>query len=367
MAAKMLPADPLGWLLESGEPSACWIALTHLCDRDAADAGVRKAKQALLADAGTQELIGRLPDWEKGVTASGHNSPQYAPNLLHLLADLGLGAGDHPRLERFLDHLLAHQDEEGRFQAKSKWRGQSKAQWGGLLCDTHCITEALVRFGRAGDPRTQRALERMAADCAETAQGWGWPCRPDPVSKFRGPGRKGDFCPQVTLEALRTFARLPASQRPPRILEAARTALRAWRLRGEEKPYLFGHGRQFKTMKWPAFWYGAWWALDALSRYPVLWSGHGAKPEDRRALTELTACLIAYNVGPDGRVVPSSCFQGFATHSFGQKKSASAFATARVLVVLRRLEALAEQIAAVDVRALGSSKGGKGTALPPRD
>ncbi len=364
---KILPADPLGWLLESGEPSARWIALTHLCDREAADAEVRKAKKALLADAGTQELIGRLPDWEKGITASGHNSPQYAPNLLHLLADLGLGAGDHPRIERFLDQLLAHQDEEGRFQAKSKWREQRTAQWGVLLCDAHCIAEALVRFGRAGDPRTRRALERMTADCIETAQGWAWPCRPDPATKFRGPGRKSDFCPQVTLEALRAFARLPAAQRPSRILDAARTALRAWRVRGEEKPYLFGHGRQFKTVKWPAFWYGAWWVLDTLSRYPALWSGRGAKPEDRRAMAELAACLVAYNVGPAGRVVPRSCFQGFVEHSFGQKKSPSAFATARLCAVLRRLDALAGDIEKLDVRSLGSSKGGKGTAVPPAD
>jgi hypothetical protein len=171
----------------------------------------------------------------------------------------------------------------------------------------------------------------------------------------------------VTLEALRTFARLPDARRPPRILDAARTALRAWRVRGEEKPYLFGHGRQFKTVKWPAFWYGAWWVLDTLSRYSALWRGRGAKPEDRRAIAELAACLIAYNAGPAGRVVPHSCFQGFAVHSFGQKKSASAFATARLCVTLRRLETLADDIASVDVRSLGSSKGGKGTAVPPRD
>jgi hypothetical protein len=132
------------------------------------------------------------------------------------------------------------------------------------------------------------------------------------VTKFRGPGRYSDFCPQVTLEALRTFARLPAANRPAWILDAARTALRAWRVRREEKPCLFGHGRQFKKVKWPPFWYGAYWVLDTLSRYPGLWSGRGARPEDRQAIAEMAACLVAYNVGPDARVVPQSCFQGFA-------------------------------------------------------
>jgi hypothetical protein len=153
---RLLPADPRPWLLESGEPAARWVTLTRLLDREGDDPEAKKAKEASLADPGTRELIGRLHDWEKGITASGHNSPQYTPNLLHLLADLGLGAGDHPRIERFLGQLLAHQDEEGRFQAKSKWRGQERGRWGALLCDAHCIVEALVRFGRAEDPRTRR-------------------------------------------------------------------------------------------------------------------------------------------------------------------------------------------------------------------
>jgi hypothetical protein len=136
-------------------------------------------------------------------------------------------------------------------------------------------------------------------------------------------------------------------------------------MRWEEKPYLFGHGRQFKVVKWPAFWYGAFWVLDTLSGYPGLWRGRSARPEDRRSLAEIAACLVAYNVGPDGKVIPRSCFKGFEGFSFGQKKSPSAFATARLCIILRRLGSLAGDIAAVDVRALTSSKGGAGTAVPP--
>jgi hypothetical protein len=52
--------------------------------------------------------------------------------------------------------------------------------------------------------------------------------------------------------------------------------------------------------------------------------------------------------------------------SFGQKKTPSGFATARVLAVLHRLDDLADDAATVDVTALSSSKGGTGSALPPR-
>jgi hypothetical protein len=89
-------------------------------------------------------------------------------------------------------------------------------------------------------------------------------------------------------------------------------------MRGVEKPYQFGHGRQFKIIKWPPTWYGAHALLDTVSRYPQLWRGANADPEDVRSLAELAACLVAYNVSLD-----------------------------------------------VDVAALASSKGGRGTALPP--
>ena len=348
-----------------GEPAARWVWLTSVLDRPEDDAEVMATRRDALADPGTQELIARLPDWEKTIV-KGHNRPDFALNLLHLLADMGVRGGDDPKIEALLDAVLAHQEENGRFASFGQSFRSRQVAWGALLCDSHAIIEALVRFGRAEDPRTIRGLARLAADLSETAQGLGWLCIPHTVSGERGPGRKGDFCPQVTLEALRTFARLPADRHPVGLLDAARTALRAWRVRGEEKPYLFGHGRQFKTVKWPTLWYDVHWVLDTLGRYPELWRGSTARAEDRQALAELAACLIAYNFNPDGTVTPRSCYQGFERFSFGQKKAPSPFATARLRAVLHRLDDLREDIRAVDVLKLGSSKGGTGVAQPPR-
>ena len=262
--------------------------------------------------------------------------------------------------------MLAHQEESGRFAAFGETFHTHEVSWGVVLCDSHAVIEVLVRYGRADDPRTARGLERMAADLVQTAQGPGWLCLPHSTMGWRGPGRKVDFCPQVTLEALRTFARLPADKRPAGVLDAARAALRAWRMRGEEKPYMFGHGRQFKTVKWPTCWYDVHWVLDTLGRYPELWRGSAARPEERQALAELAACLIAYNFAPDGTVTPRSCYQGFERFSFGQKKAPSPFATARLRAVLHRLDDLREDIRAVNVLKLGSSKGGTGMAQAPR-
>ena len=236
--------------------------------------------------------------------------------------------------------------------------------WGSLPCDTHLITDVLIRYGRADHPAVRRALQRITADLQTTTQGPAWTCIPDPAVGFRGPGRTGDICPQVTLEALRAFSRLPDADRPDGLDEVAGTMVAVWRHRGDHQPYMFGHGVRFKTVKWPALWYSAYGMLDTLGRYPTVWrSGTGAT---RRALAELVACLIAYNVAPDGTVTPRSVYRGFTRYSFGQKKHPSPIATALVAAVVRRFSDLADDIAQIDVTRLGSSKGGTGTPVAPR-
>ncbi len=390
---RLLGADPVDWLLASPEPGARWLTLTGILGLPADDPAVVAAHAAVVADPAVGTLLGRLPDWEAENEISGHDRPLYAPNLLGLLADMGIAAGEDPRVERVLDAMLCHQDEEDRFQSFGRLRASEPA-WHSLLCDSHAIVEVLLRFGRRGDPRVKRAMERMGADLADLAQGRAWPCRPEPSSSFRGPGRKADFCPLVTLQALRAFSYLPAEERPGWLIDVARVSLRAWLERGSEKPYMFGHGRQFKRVKWPATWYNALTALDAVGRYPELWAptelraddasaddarAGDSRPEDVRAIAEIAACLIAYNVDPaTGTVTPRSCYQGFEEFSFGQKKEPSPYATARVLAALAPVAGgppgggrtgvgadLTEAIAAVDVLTLSSSKGGTGTALGP--
>lgn len=357
--------DPVPWLLDTGDPAARWVTLVQVLDRPRDDPAVRESHAAVLGSPLTLDLLARLPDWAAPTGVSGHNSPAFAPNLLNLLAETGVEAGELAPVERLLDDMLDHQEEDGRFASLGAVRSGEAPVWGALLCDSHAVLEVLVRFGRADDVRVRAGLARMAADLAQTAQGPAWPCLPHSVTGWRGPGRRGDFCPMVTLEALRTFARLEPSARPDGLLDAARTSLRAWRERGAEKPYQFGHGIQFKTVKWPATWYGAYAVLDALGRYPELWREDG-REEDARSLAEITACLVAHNVAPDGTVTPRSTYRGFEQHSLGRKKQPSPLATALLLAVLHRLDDLAPLAAAVDVTRLTSSKGGAGTAIPPR-
>lgn len=362
----LLGSDPRPWLLESDEPTARWVVLTQLLDRPADDPDVVLTHAAVLEDPGTADLIGRLGHWGDDTGASGHHSPNYQPNLLQLLADMGVGHGDHPDVDQMVEAMLGRHDQAGHFEAFGKVRGIAGPVWSSLLCDTHVITEVLIRFGFRDHPAVAGAVGRMSDDLSETEQGRAWPCIPDPVGHFRGPGRKNDFCPQVTLEALRTLARLPEKRQPPQLLEVARVAVGAWRNRLVEKPYMFGHGYRFKTVKWPAFWYDLHWVLDTLGRYPPLWTGPTSEVADRRALVEMLACLVSYNFDVSGRVTPRSCYKGFEAFSFGQKKRPSPFATARLAAVVRRFGDLATEAAGVDVHTLGSSKGGSGVPVAPK-
>lgn len=348
------------------------MTLTRLAGAPAGAPEVSAAHQAVLEEPCTRGLLALLSDWEADDAMTGHDKPLLATNVLDLLGAMGVGADDDPRIGRLLDQFLAHVDEDGRFQMFAAERGGDTPRWRALLCDTHAIADVLLAFGRGDDARVRRALETSIADLRATEQGRAWPCRPSSGDRWRGPGRARDCCPQTTLEALRAFSRLPAAERPPEIAEAARTILGIWRSRGSQKPYMFGHGRQFKQVKWPPTWYGAYEVVDTLGRLPEVWDGSASRREemaptaDRKALAEIAACLLAYNVSSDGTVTPLSTFKGFEAYSFGQKRHPSPFATALLWAALKRLEPIAEQIAAVDVLALASSKGGTGVAMPPR-
>lgn len=363
-ALDLLGDGVVEWLLASREPSAVFITRTRVLGQPDSDPDVQFTRAAVLAEGRVAHLIDALPVW--GVDEfSGHDSPNFLPNLLGLLHDLGIREGDFPRVDEALDALLSHQDSQGRFESYGRYHG-SEPRWGALLCDTHAIAGALLRFGRGGDPRVARALERAASDLADTPQGPAWRCEPDKRTLFRGPGRKADVCPQVTLEALRAFSYLPPEARPAAAGRAAHTPLEVWRRRAEERPYMFGHGYQFKSVKWPNLWYDVLGMVETIGRYPEVWSGPDARPEDRQAVAELAACLVAYNTDADGRVVPRRAYRGFEEFSFGQKKEPSPTATALVAAALARLTDLADEIEDIDVTALGSSKGGSGSPVPPK-
>ncbi|MCU0722255.1 MAG: hypothetical protein MUC63_01315 [Planctomycetes bacterium] len=333
----LLEADPRPALLASDEPFARFVALTAVLGAPEDGAEARAARKAVVADARVRALVDRLPDWESGFAFSGHNSPGFPPNILRLLHAMGVRAGDFGAVDRMLEAMARHQADDGRYLTPGGTTGAKGGvpAWASLPCDHFAIAESLLLFGRRDARGMRAALARVRDALVETAQGPGWPCVPDPVAKWRGPGRKNDACLQATVEALRLFGLVPAAERPRGIADAGRTLLRAWRNRKKEKPYMFGHGPRFVAGKWPPTWYDASAALEALSPHGDVWTGKRSADEDRRSATEIVRAL-ATNFGLDGFVTPQSCYKGFETYSFGQKMRPSPWATARLCGILRR-------------------------------
>lgn len=362
--AGVVPSGLRERLKSSPEPAARWVVLTGLEQRATDDPEVAGAHADVLADPATRELLGRLHPWDEWRPVGGHDKPEYVPNLLRLLADRGIGAPDDGRIRQLHESMLSHQADDGRFLHLGRLRDGSEV-WASLPCDHHAITEVLLRAGWLGDPRLDRALGILESRLSATAQGPAWFCEPDPQVRFRGPGRKGDACPQVTVEALRVFSLVPPDRRPPSLADSVRTTLGIWRRREQERPYMFGHGRQFKRGKWPALWYSAFSVVDAVGRYPEVWDGPDADPADRRALAELAACVVAYNFDGSGGVTPHSVYRGMEFDSLGQKRRTSDLAAALLAVALTRLEPLADDVHQIDPTRLGSSLGGSGSPLLP--
>lgn len=256
----MFGEDPRPWLLASDEAPAHWVTLTGLLARSDVDPDVRAAREAAVRSPMVDDLIAGLPLWGEDGTVSGHHSPAYLPNLLSF-SRTSACAGDDDRVERALDDLCAHQYDDGRFTSFGRARGHPDPVSGSLPCDTHVITEVLIRYGRRAHPAVQRALGRIAADLRTTNRGRAWTCLPDPAVGF-------------------------------------------------------------------------------------------------------LACLVAYNVAPDGTVTPRSVYRGFGRFSFGQKRRPSPIATALLAAVVRRFSDLTDDVAGIDVTGLGSSKGGTGTPVP---
>ncbi|MDZ4169639.1 MAG: winged helix DNA-binding domain-containing protein [Coriobacteriia bacterium] len=356
VSAGVLPADPLPWIMGSGEPIATWLVLTEVLGRDAGDPSVVAARLQVVGDPAVRTLIAELPAWGSSGSVSDHHNPLFAPNRLGLLADLGVRAGDDDSLDALLDAMLSSRDRHGRFVIPESLAARPKPERGAVTCDSNAILDVALRLGRSNDARVTAALKRLAGDSSESPQGRGWRCLPEKRPLIDFTVRRTDACPQVTLEAARALAHVPADQRPAWASDAARTLLAFWRLRAEERPYDFGHGYQFKTVKWPSFWYDALAVLDVVSRFPEVWDGGADDDADAIATAQIAAALVSHNVGADGRVSPVRTHCGFGRFSFGRRGEPSPYATARVLAVLARLAPLAGRIAAVDVAALPSSR-----------
>ncbi len=168
MAAK---DGTLQWLLEPGNPSVRYLALTELLDRGPKDTDVMAARERIASSRLARKIMGQQ-------TREGFWSPRetcYRPKWtsavwpLMLLAELAVPADDRIKaeVERFLD---LHQVESGSFSCRTKLeRGK---RW-----DEPCLTgnmiRTLIQLGYGNDRRVKKAIDWLPV---QQLKDGGWNC-----------------------------------------------------------------------------------------------------------------------------------------------------------------------------------------------
>ena len=353
---KLAPKDPRKFLLESGESFTVYKMLTDLLDLPSDHPDVVQAHQKVLEDPLVDDLLNNLSDWEKDLVTN-HAKADYLPNQLWLLLDWGVTVEDDKRLKGAIEKIFNHQAENGQFLAYSQLYDTKKKikypGWSSALCDHNLIVSILLLAGLKKDKRVKNGLNRLSELLTETAQGWGWKCVPDPVSRRRGPGRKDDVCPMVVADALRGYWILEESEWPDTLMDAGKTLLNCWTKRGSEKPYMMGHGRRFRMPRAPFFWYNIGTLLDAVSHYPKLIK--------TQAFKELLAVSkLAWD--SKGYIIPQTVYLYYKDYSFGQKKEPSPWMTLFFSRIYKRAteidSKIVEAVKKIDGSKLKGSLGG---------
>ena len=357
---KLLPKDPRKFLIESGEFFTVFRVLTDLFDFPLDHPDVVQAHRKILKDPLVNKLLNNLSDWEKDMVTA-HNKADYLPNQLWLLLDWGVGIKDDKRIKNAIDKILAHQDEElGQFLAYSRVYDSKKKKkyqmWTSALCDHNLITSVLLLAGLKNDKRVEKGVKRTNELLTETTQGWGWKCIPWLYYKRRGPGRVNDVCPIIVADALRGYWVLSKNKWPKNLIETGKTLLSCWSNRAIEKPFMFGHGKNFRLPRAPFFWYNIGTVLDVARHYPEL------------ILTQAFQELVAVSLlefPPNGEFIPKTIYLYFKDYSFGQKKQSSPWMTFFLSRIYKNAvefdPKIIEAVKKIDGKTLTGSKGGPKT------
>jgi len=320
---------PVDWLLD-GEPFVEYRTRLDLLGQSSADARVRAARQAMLADPRVVALLHDLAGWP-GMVIASHKSASQPFHKLTFVADLGLEATDDA-VRPVIPRILEHRSDEGPFQLPMNiaphYGGTGVDTWAWALCDAPLVVYALARMGLSADPSVRAAIDPLRGLIREN----GWPCAVSrELGSFRGPGRKDDPCPFANLAMLKASSQFDDLLDTPESRTGAETLLALWSASRERHPYLFYMGTDFRKVKAPLVWFDILHVLDVLSQFP--WA------RDDPRLRDMLAVLHG-KADERGRFTPESVWTPWKDWEFGQKREPSRWATLLAWRIIQRVEDL---------------------------
>jgi hypothetical protein len=205
---KLLKNDPTAWLLEPGDPSVRYFALTKVLERPEEDAEVVAAREAIEDSAPVHRILdAQRPQgyWDRD-RRPYHGVSKHLITLEHL----GYGGQDE-RLHKAIDYLFANsQMDDGAFTAGEFEQGRRAV----IPCYTANAVRFLHWFGYGEDERTQRALTYLLETQLEDG---GWLCF-ERVKKTHA-------CFWATAKVLTALEALPADEQTASVKSARERAI----------------------------------------------------------------------------------------------------------------------------------------------
>jgi hypothetical protein len=330
----------INWLLDSDEPWTRYRTLIDLQGCSDVDLKLVAAKNELIQHPQVHALIEKAATWP-GYALKRHNDAAHPIYTFSTLADYGLKLGDHPDLDAAIEAVLAHQSPRGMFETlvhvPEAFGGSGEDTLSWMACDSPTLLFTLLSFGLGDDHRVQRAVEALVDLVREN----GWRCAASQkFGKFKGPGRKDDFCPIANVYALKALSLMgrvalqsDKGQDELLLYLAIRRGIDAllyhWEHQSERKIFMFGIGTDFRKLKYPYVWYDILHVTEVLSRFPFV----HADPRFQEMVATLTQ-----QADETGRYRAGSMYMAWKGWSFADKKTPSPWLTFLVLRILNRLQ-----------------------------
>jgi hypothetical protein len=238
---------------------------------------------------------------------------------LIFLLDIGLDCSV-PEIQIAIDEIMKHKDNNGVYQSLTNipkhFGGSGEDTFGWCLCDAPLLLHVLIKVGIDYETHIQNGVEYLISLYDNNN---GFPCIvSSELGKFRGPGRKDDFCPYATLIMLDLLLDIPEYKYADITKNLANYILLLWENSLVKHPYMFYMGTDFRKLKAPSIWY------DIVSVVNVLNKCESIK-DDKRYLQMKS--IIQNKQEEDGFFTPESIYQKLKDWDFVQKKHSSPYLT----------------------------------------
>jgi len=259
---------------------------------------------------------------------SNHKDPTLPIQRLLFLLDLGFDTSI-PQIQTAIDEILSHKDANGVYYSMinvpKQFGGTGEDGFSWCLCDAPNLLLALIKAGVSYEEHIKRGVEYLVSLYREN----GFPCAASPdLGRFRGPGKKDDYCPYATLIMTNLLSCLPEYRDSSIAKASSQALLDLWSTSREQHPYLFYMGTDFRKLKAPSCWYDIVSVAVVLSKFPFVHN-------DPRFLEMID--LIKSKQRDDGFFVPESIYMKMKDWDFGQKKVPSPYMTYLCLRILDRI------------------------------